>query len=60
MTQESLFNRPDPDPGPVRMLGDQYWIYAVPPVLKLGRPMEFEWDPDKSDACFSVRGFDFA
>ncbi len=22
--------------------------------------MEFEWDPDKSDACFAERGFDFA
>ncbi len=22
--------------------------------------MEFEWDPDKSDACFTERGFDFA
>lgn len=23
-------------------------------------PMEFEWDPDKSHACFSESGFDFA
>lgn len=23
-------------------------------------PMEFEWDHDKSDACFTERGFDFA
>ena len=22
--------------------------------------MEFEWDPDKSEACFTERGFDFA
>lgn len=22
--------------------------------------MEFEWDQDKSDTCFSERGFDFA
>ncbi len=22
--------------------------------------MEFEWDQDKSDACFTERGFDFA
>jgi len=22
--------------------------------------MEFEWDQDKSDACYSQRGFDFA
>ncbi len=22
--------------------------------------MEFEWDSDKSDACFTERGFDFA
>ena len=22
--------------------------------------MEFEWDPDKSEACFTARGFDFA
>jgi uncharacterized protein len=22
--------------------------------------MEFEWDSDKSDACFTQRGFDFA
>ncbi len=22
--------------------------------------MEFEWDADKSDACFTERGFDFA
>jgi uncharacterized DUF497 family protein len=22
--------------------------------------MEFEWDTDKSDACFTERGFDFA
>jgi len=22
--------------------------------------MEFEWDSDKSDACFAQRGFDFA
>ena len=22
--------------------------------------MEFEWDQDKSDACFTARGFDFA
>ena len=27
------------------------------PIL---RPMDFEWDEAKSDACFAHRGFDFA
>ena len=28
--------------------------------MAYSKPMEFEWDQDKSDECFSERGFDFA
>lgn len=46
---------------PTPSVGPDYDTTRLRPFPSPSTPklMEFEWDPAKSDACFSERGFDF-